>query len=1055
MIYNFVERRSFIALLGLFSAMCISVATDSKACQAKEDSKRPLEHTDYELWNTVGGQQLSGDGKWVMFTVRNEKAGNTLKIRQTTSTKEYSIKHGAGGRFTDDSSFAIYNIEPDPELLKKLSKAKKKDLPKRKLEILDLESGSHSLVERVARFSIPKENSDWVGILLIKPVETETVTEQKSPISETLEVTEEGLQRPQSPWKWAAETEQAEEAAGSSSQEKKPTEQKKGSGKENSEEKAEAKPDDEDKDKAKEKEKDNGTVLVLHNLKTQVQRRFPNVTEFVFSEKGEVLLMATSGNESDDDGVTLFDLEKSTGKQIASGTGNYTSLATNPDGSHVAFLTDRDDYDAEKSSWSLYHSTKNKKLAKQVAHEGEQGIPEGWWVSSSSGPYFSEDSRRLFFSTKPKPQDAYEENKKDKEEEEEDPKAVLDIWHWQDPLLQPQQLLQAAQERKRSYLAVYDLRAKKILQIANTDMPNVSIDRRSTANFATANSNFRYQKELSWDVPGFQDTYLVNLKNGESELVNERVKYFARLSPNGKYAFWFDSEQQHWFGMSVKDRKVKNLSSAIPHPLYNELHDTPSLPRSYGSAGWLDDDKGLLVYDRYDIWKLDPEGREAAVCLTSNFGRENNVRLRYIRLDFEQRTINPQEPWLLSALDETSKASGYFKLQVNDGAATPDRLIMLDERIGGLRKARYTDDIVLTRQTFRRYPDLWHSTLELKKVNRLSLANPQQHNYSWGTVEKVSWKSDAGENAGEELDGLLYKPDDFDAEKQYPLMVYFYERNSDNLHQYHTPAAGRSIINFSFYVSRGYVLFIPDIPYRTGEPGPSAADAVLPGIQSVVDLGFIDEKRIGVQGHSWGGYQIAYLVTQTNVFACAESGAPVSNMTSAYGGIRWGSGMSRMFQYERTQSRIGETLWDAREKYIANSPVFFADKIETPLLILHNDKDTAVPWYQGIELFVAMRRLSKPAWMLNYNGDPHWVMSEANRMDFATRMQQFFDHYLKDAPTPVWMAEGIPAVDKGEKFGFEYVREPGEQEVAESEEANEESTDRGDNVRRVRIKRQR
>ncbi|MCH1494214.1 MAG: prolyl oligopeptidase family serine peptidase, partial [Rubripirellula sp.] len=241
----------------------------------------------------------------------------------------------------------------------------------------------------------------------------------------------------------------------------------------------------------------------------------------------------------------------------------------------------------------------------------------------------------------------------------------------------------------------------------------------------------------------------------------------------------------------------------------------------------------------------------------------------------------------------------------------------------------------------------------------------------------------------------------------------------DNLHRYYTPAAGRSIICHSFYVSRGYLVFIPDIPYVTGAPGPSAVNAILPGVDHIAQQGFVHEGRIGLQGHSWGGYQTAYLVTQTDRFACAESGAPVSNMTSAYGGIRWGSGLSRMFQYERTQSRIGEDLWAARDKYVANSPLFFADQIHTPLLILHNDQDGAVPWYQGIELFVALRRLGRPAWMLNYNGEPHWVMNDYNRRDFAKRMQQFFDHYLMNAPEPEWMAVGIPATQKGENDGFE------------------------------------
>jgi len=197
---------------------------------------------------------------------------------------------------------------------------------------------------------------------------------------------------------------------------------------------------------------------------------------------------------------------------------------------------------------------------------------------------------------------------------------------------------------------------------------------------------------------------------------------------------------------------------------------------------------------------------------------------------------------------------------------------------------------------------------------------------------------------------------------------------------------------------------------------------VIPGILSILEQGFVDPKRIGVQGHSWGGYQIAYMVTQTDIFAAAEAGAPVSNMTSAYGGIRWGSGMSRMFQYERSQSRIGGTLWDAQQRYIENSPIFWADKVHTPVLMMHNDQDGAVPWYQGIEYFVALRRLHKPVWMLNYNGEDHGLRKYQNRKDFQRRLQQYFDHYLMGAPAPEWLAKGVPATRKGKTLGLELVQ---------------------------------
>jgi dipeptidyl aminopeptidase/acylaminoacyl peptidase len=203
----------------------------------------------------------------------------------------------------------------------------------------------------------------------------------------------------------------------------------------------------------------------------------------------------------------------------------------------------------------------------------------------------------------------------------------------------------------------------------------------------------------------------------------------------------------------------------------------------------------------------------------------------------------------------------------------------------------------------------------------------------------------------------------------------------------------------------------------------------VPGVLHILEMGFVDRERIGVQGHSWGGYQIAYMITRTNIFRAAEAGAPVSNMTSAYGGIRWGSGMSRMFQYEKTQSRIGGTLWEYTQRYIENSPLFWADKIQTPVLMMHNDKDGAVPWYQGIEFFVALRRLGKPVWMLNYNGEAHGLRKYINQKDFAVRMQQFFDHYLKEAPAPVWMQEGVPAVKKGKTLGLQPVSTNGTNEM--------------------------
>ncbi|HEV3439979.1 MAG TPA: prolyl oligopeptidase family serine peptidase, partial [Gemmata sp.] len=281
--------------------------------------------------------------------------------------------------------------------------------------------------------------------------------------------------------------------------------------------------------------------------------------------------------------------------------------------------------------------------------------------------------------------------------------------------------------------------------------------------------------------------------------------------------------------------------------------------------------------------------------------------------------------------------------------------------------------------------------------------------YNWGKAELVNYKS----SDGKPLSGVLVKPENFNPAKKYPMVVYIYERVSDTVHQFRVPSVVRGqVINPTFYASNGYLVLMPDIAYKVGFPGQSAIKCVLPAIQAVVDKGYVDEKAIGINGQSWGGYQIAYMVTQTDRFKAAVAGAPVSNMVSAYDGIRWGSGLTRQFQYEWTQSRIGATLWEAPMKFIENSPVFMADRVTTPLLMIANDQDDAVPWYQGIEYYLALRRLGKECYLLNYNGEPHNLAKRAAARDFAARMFQFFEHHLKGKPEPAWMAKGVPYLDR-------------------------------------------
>jgi dipeptidyl aminopeptidase/acylaminoacyl peptidase len=361
---------------------------------------------------------------------------------------------------------------------------------------------------------------------------------------------------------------------------------------------------------------------------------------------------------------------------------------------------------------------------------------------------------------------------------------------------------------------------------------------------------------------------------------------------------------------------------------------------------------------------------------------------------------------MLRAVNQETMASGFYRDQLGV-KKEPEKIVMSDLAYGALTKAANADVYMTTKSTFVDFPNLWVGP-SVTQLTKISDANPQQKDYNWGSVELVHWLS----ADGKPLKGLLYKPENFDPKKKYPMIAYFYEILSNGLHSY-VPPTGRNVINYTHYASNGYLVFVPDIVYEDGHPGRSAYNAIVPGVQSLIQRGYVDEKHLGIQGQSWGGYQTAYVITQTHLFAAAMAGAPVANMTSAYGGIRWGTGISRAGQYESGQSRIGAPVFDSPQLYIENSPLFHLRNVTTPLFIMSNDMDDAVPWWQGIELFVGMRRLGKEVYMIDYNNDVHNPASRANQKDIAAKMQAFFDNKLKGAPAPDWMVHGIPYVAKG------------------------------------------
>ena len=743
------------------------------------------------------------------------------------------------------------------------------------------------------------------------------------------------------------------------------------------------------------------STLYVRSLDGSKTFQFPTVTDFQFAKKSGMLYY-TSAAEGEA-GIFTLNPEKGSPALIKEGKGVFKQTTFDEKGERLAFLycADKDSSYKALSLWLSEHNAP----AKEIATRGNKAFPAEWVINENGMLQFSKSASRLFFGTSPEPR------QKDTTQLAEN-RPNVQVWSWDEPVQYTVQNYNKEKDLKKSYQAVYNLGNGSIFQLANEELPNIQLGNEGDAALALLSTSRPYSLSSMWEARTRSDYYTVSLDNGERKQIAQADYGRFRLSPQGKYAYWYGETDSCWYTIALAEGKRYRLTTPESFPAWDEENDVPNHPYAHGAAGWTANDQNLLIYDRYDIWKFDPTAATSPINLTVN-GRKEKLSYRLEQLDKEARFIDLGKPQLLKGFNETTKGYGFYNARLSAPAA-PKTLLAGNYMLRSINKAKNTDDVIYTMETFQQYPDIHYSTLAFKKSVQLTHGDKQQEGFIWGTAELVSWIS----LDGRPLEGVVYKPANFDPNKKYPMMVNFYERNSETLYNYRMPEPHRSTIDYHLYNSNEYVIFNPDIRYVDGYPGESCYNCLMPGITMMIAKGYINEKGIGAQGHSWGGYQVAYLATRTNLFSAIASGAPVVNMFSAYGGIRWGSGMARSFQYEHTQSRLGATPWSSPLRYLENSPLFTMDKVQTPILIMHNDADGHVPWYQGIEYFVAMKRLGKPCWLLNYTGEPHWPMHMANRIDFQRRMFQFFNHYLKNQKMPKWMSEGVPAVEQPFELGY-------------------------------------
>ncbi|MBI3239380.1 MAG: S9 family peptidase [Flavobacteriia bacterium] len=754
--------------------------------------------------------------------------------------------------------------------------------------------------------------------------------------------------------------------------------------------------------------KTDGKVLGVWNpaVKTTYYR---NVTQFDISKNG-AYVSYTDQQKFKKDSVRLNVL--STGDKTTWKTPNrFTELNQVNFGTSNKYLVGLYSTDTtEEKRWSgfvLDCTSDNWTIFADTAQRFETNRT----LSNHAKPKISPDETYIQFGVWNAPKKDFKDTLTEAE------KVKIDVWHWQDDRIQPQQLSELKRDENKYNAYIYTLSDKKTVQIGR-DSLDLQFPSKATNRFALAINDEKHEAE-NWRVPLPANYYRVDLSNGNVLPLRDETVFDASLSPSGRYFVYYNEINRHWYSMDVGVEIETCLTCSVKTNWWEDLNGSPTIPTPIGIVGWTGNESGVLVQSEHDIWYYDYKSTRLISVTQRLREREGDTNYRYTLSNFvADSSLYYPDNLCLTQFNQQTKAMNVYRVSGSFPNLSYTLIAGSNHNYVGLKRAKNAQTILFQRHSNADYPDAFISMKAGAPEKQISLTNPQQSEYNWSTVELINWTS----YDGLELQGLVYKPENFDVNKEYPLLVYFYELYSDELHNHYAPKPTASIIFPTEYASAGYVVFIPDIRYKPGHPANGAYDCIMSGTDAVLrKYSNIDPKRLGLQGQSWGGYQTAQMITMTDRYAAAMAGAAVSNMFSAYGGIRWGSGLSRQFQYEHQQSRIGKTIWEAPELYIENSPLFQLPKVKTPLLIMHNDLDGAVPWYQGIELYMGLRRLQKPVWLLNYNGEDHNLMRNANRIDLSIRMRQYFDYYLLGAPMPVWLKEGIPAVDKGEKFGLETV----------------------------------
>ena len=903
--------------------------------------KKDLTLEDYAQWERIATTTLSPDGTWFAWIISEVEGPSTLHVRPIEGDDIHSFEHGQRPLFSNNSEWLAFLIGVSEEEEEKLEKAKKR--VELSLGLMNLATANVDTIKHVQSVSF-SDDARFLALRKYKDADSKAA----------------------------------------------------------------------------------GSDLVIRNLETGSHLNVGNVSEYAFSPEGALLAVSIDATEKLGNAVQLIDLEDYSIRILDSDEKTYSDLEWRDDSFDLAYLKEGE---RQGEDYPDHLVMVHRNLDGNASHHvldaaGRSDLPEGFRIASEGGVSFSEDGSRVFFGLKERyveeeaeeevAEDAASEEEEEGEDEaeEDDTKTIaeldkdldppgVDIWHWNDPDVQPRQQVMASRDKNFTYMSAWTIDADDAAKLADDAVRSLTLtgDQRHAVGYDE--TPYLPQLRESW-----QDVYVIDTQSGDRTKVVERIEGVS-VSPDGAYVVYF--RDNDWWSYDVESGEHTNLTEDIDTQFndFTAVYGRES-DRAFGSGQWVAGDDSILLYDQYDVYRVNADG--SGVERMTN-GTADKIRFRQQRVDWENETLAADGPIYFSAYGDRTKDSGFFVWQKNPGRSedggTLDMLVYEPRMINRLQKAENAEVFTFMTQKADESPNMYAVDASFSNPIQLTDTNPQQDDFKWGHTELVDFT-----NAnGVPLQGRLLYPADYEEGEQYPMIVYIYELRSQSLHSYTTPSR-TSAYNQRRFSSEGYFVFEPDIVYRLRDPGMSAVEALVPAVEAVVATGMIDADRVGLTGHSWGAYQTSFVVTQTDIFSAAVAGAPLTNMISMYNSMYWNSGGTDATIFEISQGRFPRPYWEDMEKFIQNSPVFNAENINTPLLVAFGDEDGAVDFNQGVELYNTMRRLQKEFVLLVYDGENHGLRLKQNQLDYANRTHDWFNYYLRDREPAKWITDGIPFLEK-------------------------------------------